>query len=213
MINTGLLRQFWIIPAIVLAISLVVVVRYGTQSHDDMLLNAIIESELNAVDKCVFSSIAANPKWREDGLVKRLFGPTHASTIVWSQTVLINENKYMLCIVDQHMRTAASTPVPLVALVLDSNGDLLFWKPIAPYSVGFVKAHIYSAENSDALSLFVTAKLNWAKALGTWEYTLGADEIYSHGDSPQKSDETMEELDRIRHRKLDPIDGINSALG
>lgn len=169
--------------------------------RSNTLSSAIRQSELNSLDKYVFGQIVDDPRWNTDDLLARMFGPSHSSTIVWIQSFLIDDEPHTLCLADQSIRSIAGSPVPLIALLFRGDGKLVYWKEVAPYSIGFENAQISRDEETDAFLVSVSAKLNWTRGIGTWKYLIGRDDMFPIG----KVSNVPVDGESSRHKWLAPI--------
>lgn len=149
--------------------------RWTTTRHIRNLRDAVADSPLDSETKAVFEKLIWLPEAWKGGLIRDLMGSSSLKRLVWKGKTHSLQDIYIF---DGFIRPIAGTPIPPVCVVLNREGELWAWSPIAPYSLGFLGATI-----DDQNMLTITTTANWFFGKGTYQYAIGDRSITPLGDA------------------------------
>lgn len=169
------------------------------------LCNAVSHSRLDPQTKAVLQTLAWSPRAWDSGLIKRVAG----WQIVWSGKILDRKHgPRVVYLFDAFVRPVAEACFPLVCVVLDQQGDVVAWKEVATFSVGFMSAKL----DDDVLT--ITTIANFFAGKGIYRYAIGDRSITAMDEEDRfvKFDDGEEERAGQRRKWLAPDPAIRDAM-
>jgi hypothetical protein len=148
----------------------------------------VLKSDLDNVNKSLLVTLAADKNAWSSGLIHDLAGTFILKRVIWdSGIVTVNASQVRVILFDSFVKPAAPAAFPLTCVVLNNNDHLLVWDQVAPWSLGFVRAHIIAYEEWQVI-VEITSLVNYARRQGTYRYGISLDAITrldgAAGDAP-----------------------------
>lgn len=142
----------------------------------------VLASRLPALDKRLIANLCSDAYAWDSGLIQTIAGDVAMRQIVWHDSYsAVDGTPRRVFLLDSFVRPVAATPVPPLLVVTDGDLNLINWRLVCPWSMGFQAAELSRAADGPGHRLTVRTLANWFRGTITHPYEIRHDKITDVG--------------------------------